>query len=148
MNKLALFTTATFALTCSVAVASETLSEIHSTKAHVTVPQVRIADVPLHPALVTNAAFGSAIEEAMDRSTPSNMTDPSGRFSVHILNYGAGRLIRVVTLGSSQSRDWRFGSGSGDLVVEATISEIMSAVGQNVSPKLMGVGRIGPQKTK
>lgn len=147
MTKLYLLSTAAMMLTCSAALAGETV-QLHRAKTPVSLPKLFAQEVPLNSTLAANAAFGAAIEDALTQSGPRTLTDPSRKFAVQVAADGGGRVIRVITLGANQAREWRLGSGSGDRVVEATIAEVMSAVGQPETPMLASAGRISDRTTK
>lgn len=148
MNKLSFWSVAIFGLTSCAAMAANSTSAIRSSKIKVALPQQQISEAPVNPAFAANASFGAALEEAIASPSPMSVTDPSGKFAVQVSNDNAGRIIRVITLGSNQARDWRLGSGSGDLVVEATVAEVMSATGQSLPRQLEGTGSIGAQKLR
>ena len=144
MKGLLLTSVAALALGCSSALAGSSSADLHPSRTHVALPHQLISDNSVD----ADGAFGAALEDAMTRPQASRMLDPTGKFSIQVGNDGGGRVIRVVALQTNHASEWRMGSGSGDQVVQATLTEIMAAVGQHQKPGLMSAGPISAQRTK
>jgi len=147
MTKVYLLSTVAVVLTCSSAFAGETV-QLHRSKTPLSLPKQYAQEVPLNPTLAANAAFGAAIEDALIQPGGRTVTDPSRRFAVQVGTDNGGRTIRLIGQSANDTREWRLGSGSGDQVIAATISEIMSAVGQPEAPTIASAGRISDRTTK
>jgi hypothetical protein len=143
MLKLYLLATASVVTACGSALAApEATLDLHrSTAPAATHQQQRaIPERPVQPALAANAAFGEAVENALAKPGASNLTDPTGKFAIRVMPEGNGRVVLVTALGTNKTREWKIGAGAGDLVLSATMSEIMSATGQHVDAQLHSTG--------
>jgi hypothetical protein len=95
-----------------------------------------IQERPIVSPNAANSGFGAAIEQLVSQRAGS-VTDPSGKYSVQVMPDGLGQVIRLVSVNApGQVREWKLGSGAGDRVVSATISELMTATGLEVGTQL------------
>ena len=124
--------------------ASADTVNLHRSKSPAPVASRIIPEQPVHPSMAGNVGFGNALEQALAQRNGSVM-DPSGRFSVQVAPDGMGQVIRLVPVkGGGQPREWKLASGAGDLVLSATIAEVMTATGQEVPTQLSSTLTVQP----
>jgi hypothetical protein len=141
MNKIVLLSLSLGALSCAAMADNVQLQRSDDTAA---TPNRTIPERQLAPADAEKGRFGAALDQSIGQRSGS-VSDPSGRFKVQVTPDGEGSVVHLLSAQDGKSiREWKIGSGAGNLVVVATITEIMAATGQTNAGELSTALEVQP----